>query len=123
MLRLEGKSRAKCGSRGSRWKALDEECPTEYWKALSLQPITRAQQMSEKYWNMIKDQFDEHKLFNEFKHTHMIRNELGLSHRWGIIQKACNNFYGNLEQIRGRPKSGKNMEDQVNALKLVQLSY
>ena len=44
----------------------------------------------------------------------MDRNESALSHRWAPIQKACNRFHGNKEEVENRPDSGKNVADLVS---------
>jgi predicted secreted protein len=56
------------GEKGRHWTS---RCLAEAWKSLSLDPITGAEQTSNKYRSRIKNQFNEQKHFNEFKVIHM----------------------------------------------------
>lgn len=104
----------RVGCRGPKWKSLEDKCLVESWKAVSLDPITGANQTAGKYYKRIYDQFNERKQFGEYATIHMIRNEGGLSHRWNTIKKACNKFHGHLETIKKRKESGKTMVDYVS---------
>jgi hypothetical protein len=83
---------------------------------VSINPITGSNQNFDTYWARVKCAFDERKLVDpEFNTMHMDRNESGMSHRWGIIQHACNKFHGVVEEIRKRTDSGKNVTDLVSS--------
>jgi hypothetical protein len=44
------------------------------------------------------------------------RNDSAMSHRWHIMQHACNKWYGVVEEVRRVHVSGTNFEDQVSEL-------
>jgi hypothetical protein len=51
----------------------------------------------------VKVAFDERKLLDPvFNKVHMDRNPSGMSHRWGIIQAACNKWHGIQQEIMDR---------------------
>jgi hypothetical protein len=56
----------------SKWKALEDECLIESWKAVSLDPITDANQ---KYYARILDEFNKHRHIGENAMIQMNRNE------------------------------------------------
>jgi hypothetical protein len=68
------------GSRGPKWKSLEDECPIDAWKEMSLGPTTGANQTSGKYYNGILDQFNKHQHIREYGKIHMIWNEGAISH-------------------------------------------
>ena len=45
------------------WKT--KECLCDYWKVMSTDPITGANQTSGAYWKRTKTEFDEHKFTNK----------------------------------------------------------
>lgn len=49
----------------SKWKALEDKCLIESWKAVSLDPITGANQTLGKYYARILDEFNEHRHIGE----------------------------------------------------------
>jgi hypothetical protein len=82
---------------------LKDECLTETWKTVSIDPISGANQNSDTYWERVKVAFDECKLLDpDFNKVHMDRNVSGMSHRWGIIQAACNKWHGIQQEIMDR---------------------
>jgi hypothetical protein len=85
-------NKKKGGTRGLRWRSLEDECLIEAWKAAILDPITGADLTSSKYYGRIFDQFSERKQFGDFSSIHMIRNESAMSHRLGDHQ-------GGMQQI------------------------
>jgi hypothetical protein len=87
----------------------------EVWKAGSIDPISGANQNSATYWERVKVSFDERKLMDfAFNKMHMDRNPSRMSHRWGIIQKACNKWHGIQQEVIDRQESGTSIEDQVS---------
>jgi hypothetical protein len=103
------------GSRGPKWRSLKDECIAEAWKMMSIDPISGANQNSDTYWERVKVSFDERKLMDPtFNKMHMDRNPSGMSHHWGIIQKACNKWHGIQQEVMDRQESGTNIEDLVS---------
>ena len=51
------------------------------WKAVSLDPITVANQTNDSYWKRIKTEFDERKFTKEYNKVYMDHNQNTLSHR------------------------------------------
>jgi hypothetical protein len=49
----------------SKWKALEDDCLIESWKAVSLDPITGANQTLGKYYARILDEFNERRHIGE----------------------------------------------------------
>jgi hypothetical protein len=106
------------GTHHSKWKALEDECLIESWKAVSLDPITGANQTLGKYYARI-DEFNEHRHIGENVTIQMNRNEGAISHRWSVIKTICNKFHGNLETVCNRNQSGKSAIDIVSFLMLI----
>jgi hypothetical protein len=103
------------GSRGPKWRSLEDECIAEAWKTVSIDPIFGANQNSDKYWERVKVSFDERKLRDPvFNKVHMDRNPSRMSHRWGIIQPACNKWHGIQQEVVDRQESGTSIEDLVS---------
>ena len=76
---------------------------------------TGVNQSFDTLWARIKVAFDERNLCDtDFNMVKMDRNESALSHRWAPIQKVCNRFHGNKEEVENRPDSGKNVADLVS---------
>jgi hypothetical protein len=90
---------------------LEDECLIESWKAVSLDPITGANQTLGKYYTRIRDELNERRHIGEYAKVHMNRNESAISHQWSVIKTICNKFYGNLETMRNRNQSGKSAMD------------
>jgi hypothetical protein len=93
---------------------LEDECLIDSWKAVSLDPITSANQTLGKYYARILDEFNEHRHIGDYAKIHMNRNEGAISHRWSVIKTTCNKFHGNLETMRNRNQSGKSAMDVVS---------
>jgi hypothetical protein len=77
---VKGKKKAapkkRGGSRGPKWRSLEDECLAEVWKTVSIDPDT--------YWERVKVSFDERKLMDPmFNKVHMDRNPSGMSHCLG----------------------------------------
>jgi hypothetical protein len=99
---------------------LEDECLTEAWKTVSIDPIFGENQNSDTYWERIKVSFDEHKLMDlMFNQVHMDRNPSGISHRWGIIQQACNKWHEIQQEIMDRQESGTSIKDLVSRAPLL----
>jgi hypothetical protein len=112
-----GKRKPRVGTAGthhSKWKSLEDECLIESWKAVSLDPITGANQTHGKYYARILDEFNERRHIGENAMIQMNRNEGAISHRWSVIKTVCNKFHGNLETVRNRKESAKSAMDQVS---------
>ena len=90
---------------------------------MSLDPITDAQQTHNSYWSRIKDQFNKRENYGEFAKMHMDRNDNAMPHRWKPMQEVCNQFHGDLPQVRGTNASGETMEDNLNAQNLFNFTY
>jgi hypothetical protein len=102
------------GSRGPKWRSTEDECLAEAWKTVSIDPISDANQNSDIYWEMVKVSFDERKLMDPtFNKLHMDRNSFRMSHRWGIIQQACNKWHGIQQEVMDRQECGTSIEDLV----------
>lgn len=95
------------GTRGPRWKSLEDECLVDAWKQVSFCLITGANQSAGKFYKRILDSFNEKKNYGVYSTMHMNRNEGALSHRWNIIKAACSKFHGYYEKIKARKESGK----------------
>jgi hypothetical protein len=83
---VKGKSKAVPkkggGSRGPKWRSVEDECLTKAWKTVSIDPISGANQNSDTYWERVKVSFDECKLMDStFNKIHMDRNPFVMSHR------------------------------------------
>jgi hypothetical protein len=98
---------------------LEDEGLIESWKAVSLDPITGANQTLGKYYARILDEFNERRHIGENALIQMNRNEGAISHRWSVIKTVCNKFHGNLETVRNRKQSGKSVMDLVSFLMLI----
>jgi hypothetical protein len=117
-----GKRKPRVGSAGthhSKGNNLEDECLIESWKAVSLDPITGANQTLGKYYARILDEFNERRHIGENATIQMNRNEGAISHRWSVIKTICNKFHGNLEAVRNRNQSGKSVMDLVSFLMLI----
>jgi hypothetical protein len=117
-----GKRKPREGSASthhSKWKSLEDECLIESWKAVSLDPITGANQTLGKYYARILDEFNERRHIGESATIQMNRNEGVISHRWSVIKTICNKFHGNLETVRNSNQSGKSAMDLVSFLMLI----
>lgn len=107
----------KKGGRGPKWISREDECLAEAWKSVSIDPFTGANQSFEAYWLRIKAAFDERRLLDPyFKDCCTDRNDSAMSHRWHIIQQACNKWHGVVEEVRRVHVSGTNFEDQMRAM-------
>ena len=53
------KRAARSGEPRIKWTSKEEECLTEAWKVVCLDPTTGANQSLETYWDRIKAEFDE----------------------------------------------------------------
>ena len=106
----------KVGVRGPKWKPMEDECLIDSWKAVSMDPVTGANQTADKYYKRIFDQFNERKRFGDYATMVMERNESAMSHRWAAIKKGCNKFHGFLETMIRRAESGKTMVDYVSSV-------
>jgi hypothetical protein len=94
------------GTHHLKWKSSEEECLIDSWKAVSLYPITNANQTLDKCYTRYLDEFNEHRHIGDYAKIHMSHNEGAISHRWGAIKTMCNKFHGNLETIRNRKQYG-----------------
>lgn len=113
----KGNKPRAAGSRGIKWKALEDKCLCDSWAVVSMDPITGANQTSGAYWGRIKKEFDERKIVTkEYAVMQMKRSQKALSNRWGIIQHTLNLFCACVEQVLGRPESGTNLRIQVSVL-------
>jgi hypothetical protein len=106
----KAKKRA-AGTRGLRWKPLEDLCLIDAWKEVSFCPITGTNQTVDKFYKRILVSFNEKKNYGEFATIHMDRNEGALSHRWNTIKAACSKFHGYHETIVRRKESGKTTVD------------
>jgi hypothetical protein len=80
-------------------------------------PFTGANQSSDAYWLRVKAAYDERRLLDPyFKDCCHERNDSAMSHRWHIMQHACNKWHGVVEEVRRVHVSGTNFEDQVSEL-------
>jgi hypothetical protein len=102
----------------SKWKSLEDECLIESWKAVSLDPITGANQTLGKCYTRIRDEFNERHHIGDYAKIHMNRNEGAISDRWSVIKTVCNKFHGNLETMRNRNQSGKSAMNIVSFFSL-----
>jgi hypothetical protein len=93
---------------------LEDECLIKSWKAVSLDPITGANQTLSKYYARILDEFNERRHIGENATIQMNLNEGIISHWWSVIKTICNKFHGNLETVRNRNQSGKSAMDLVS---------
>nr|XP_051210978.1 uncharacterized protein LOC127328417 [Lolium perenne] len=101
--------RRSTGTRGPRWRSLEDECIIEAWEKVNFCPITGANQTGDKYYKRILDCFNEKKNYGDYATIEMNRNEGALSHRWNLIKAACSKFHGYYEKIKARKESGKTM--------------
>jgi hypothetical protein len=102
-----GKPKTGGGSRGKKWKPLEDQCLCDAWKEVSIDPHTGANQNSGAYWGRIKKEFDERKLVDkDYKVMKMNRSQKAMGTRWRIIKKAVSLFHGYHSNIEGRPESG-----------------
>jgi hypothetical protein len=54
---------------------LEDECLIDSWKAVSLDPITSANQTLGKYYARIVDEFNKRRHIGDYAQIHMNRNE------------------------------------------------
>ena len=80
------------------------------WLEISLDPVQGTDQTRSIYWKRIHDYYHEHKTFESE------RNISSLSHRWGIIHKSVNRFYGWYTLVQNRKESGLTEQDRVSYL-------
>uniref|UniRef100_A0ACD5UJP4 Uncharacterized protein n=1 Tax=Avena sativa TaxID=4498 RepID=A0ACD5UJP4_AVESA len=107
----------KNGGRDLKWSSREDECLAEAWKSVSIDPFTGANQSSEAYWLRVKAAYDERRHLDPyFKDLYHDRNDSGISHRWHMIQHACNKWHGVVEEVRRVHVSGTNFEDQMHAM-------
>ncbi|KAK1631671.1 hypothetical protein QYE76_005986 [Lolium multiflorum] len=88
-------------------------------KALSRRkdPFTSANQNVESYWKRVKAVFDERRLLDPyFKALTADRNVSAMSHRWHMIQHACNKWHVVVEEVLRVHISGTNFADQTRAM-------
>jgi hypothetical protein len=108
------------GSRGPKWRSVEDECLTEAWKTVSIDPISDANQNSDTYWERVKVAFDECKLIDSmFNKIHMDCNPFGMSHCWVLIQAACNKWHGIQQEVMDRQESGTSIENLVSRAPLL----
>jgi hypothetical protein len=107
---VKGKKKApkkEGGSRGPKWRSLEDERLAKAWKTVSIDSISGDNQNSDTYWERVKVALDECKLLDPtFKKVHMDCNPSEMSHRWGIIQGACNKWHGIQQEITDWQESG-----------------
>jgi hypothetical protein len=108
------------GSRGPKCQSAEDECLAEAWKTVSIDSISSVNQNSDTYWERVKVSFDERKLMDfMFNKIHMDCNPSGMSHYWGIIQKACNKWHGIQQEVMDHQESGTSIEDLVSRAPLL----
>nr|XP_020163102.1 uncharacterized protein LOC109748488 [Aegilops tauschii subsp. strangulata] len=108
------KKKAKSGEPRIKWASKEEECLAEAWKVVYLDPVKGTNQSIETYWDRIKAEFDERKLVDPyFKGMHMKRGSKAMANHWSLIQTACNNWHGIVEEVAARPESGTSVKDQL----------
>jgi hypothetical protein len=111
------KKKKKIGGRGPKWTSREDECLAEAWKSVCIDPFTGANQSSDAYWLRVKAAYDERRLLDPyFKNCCHERNDSAMSHRWHIMQHACNKWHGVVEEVRRVHVSDINFEDQVSEL-------
>lgn len=109
------KRKAPSGTRGPRWKVLEDQCLCDSWATVSLDSITGANQRYGAYWARIKTEFDERKHLNkDYSTIVMTRSQKAMSTRWGIIQYSVNLFHGLHSGLADR-NSGMNNDDLVRS--------
>ncbi|CAM0871607.1 unnamed protein product [Alopecurus aequalis] len=97
-----------------KWTLKEDECLTEAWKTVSIDPITGANQNSDNYWRRVKTAFKERKLVDpEFAGLHTDHGEKAMANHWAVIQQACNKWHDIQEEVAARPESGANIERQM----------
>jgi hypothetical protein len=107
----------KAGGRGPMWNLREDECLAEAWKTVSIDPFTGANQNAESYWKRVKAAFDERRLLDPyFKALTVDRNVSAMSHRWHMIQHACNKWHDTVEEVPRVHICGTNFEDQVQSM-------
>jgi hypothetical protein len=65
----KNKTTAASGSRGPKWKYLEDQCLCDSWATVSIDSVIGANQNSGKYWVRIKAEFDEHKFLDKYYRT------------------------------------------------------
>ncbi|KAE8784116.1 putative methionyl-tRNA synthetase [Hordeum vulgare] len=98
--RSKGEKKKKRAANGKpveprvKWTAKEDECFTEAWKTVNIDPITDANRNTDTYSRRIKTAFDERKLLDpEFAGIHMERGNKAMSNHWASIQLACNYWH------------------------------
>jgi hypothetical protein len=54
------------GTRGPKWKVLEDMCLCDSLKTVSIDAITRANQHNGLHWKRIKMEFDDNKFFDKY---------------------------------------------------------
>jgi hypothetical protein len=68
----------------------------------------------------VKVAFDERKLIDSvFNKIHTDRNPSGITHRWGLIQQACNKWHDIQQEVMDCQESGTSIEDLVSRAPLL----
>ncbi|XP_066396540.1 glutathione S-transferase T3-like [Miscanthus floridulus] len=75
---------------------------------ISKDPITGVNQTSGGYYKRMRDYFNEHKPKGSN------RSQIAIQHRWALIQKAMNKFYGHKEVIDRMNESRKHEQDWID---------
>jgi hypothetical protein len=100
--------------RGLKWASREDECLAEAWKTVSIDPFTGANQNNDTYWKRVKAAYEERRQMDPyFQGLDKERNDSAMSHRWAVIQHACNKWHDVQEEVRRVHVSGTNAEDQV----------
>jgi hypothetical protein len=80
------KKKEGTGTRGPKWKALEDQFLYESWKTVSNDEIVGANKKYGAYWERIKAEFDERKYVDkEYTVMPMKRSQKAMLTRWAII--------------------------------------
>jgi hypothetical protein len=99
------KKKEGTGSRGPKWKALEDQWLYDSWKIVSINAIIDTNKKYGAYWARIKAEFDERRYIDKDKEYAVMpikRSQKAISTCWAIILVQVNAFQGYHPELEAR---------------------